>query len=360
MNCIPRWLALMGILGCIAMSGCIPNVAWLPDSSGFVFTETGPAEAGKDPKLRLVKYDIAQKQRDIIVDNLKHSVTTWPAISPNGAEIAVASVTWKGIQTKLQLTFYDLKGKELRTSQEYDWVEKKKEDDNDSWPTLVFWGVPEKVLVTPIHSDTPAMTAIIDLKSKEIVKVKDRIPFFYPGSKPIRPDGKGFLASGDKSSNLAFVDWDGKEIKIDLKEGAIDAPNNQIVDFRWNGNKAIVIGSRESFSIDTETGMVANIEQTTLKDPGKEGETLTNRLIFADDHLEFRSFERMIPNQPKQCRLEIRDQKEGKVRVVLDNQTDCLAFPSPDRKWLAVRTGGKILLIDDKGEISAEIEAALK
>src|SRR5262245_19654735 len=98
MNRIPRWLALMGILGCIAMSGCIPNVAWLPDSSGFVFTETGPAEAGKDPKLRLVKYDIAQKQRDIIVDNLKNSLTTWPALSPNGAEIAVASVTWKGTQ----------------------------------------------------------------------------------------------------------------------------------------------------------------------------------------------------------------------------------------------------------------------
>src|SRR5262249_53702283 len=117
MNRTSRWLALLGILACLALSGCIPNVVWLPDSSGFVFSESGPAQPKQEPRLRLVKYDIAKKQRDIIVDNLKNSMTTWPAINPAGTEIAVASVTWKGDQSKLQLTFYDTTGKELRVSQ---------------------------------------------------------------------------------------------------------------------------------------------------------------------------------------------------------------------------------------------------
>ncbi|HLW68599.1 MAG TPA: hypothetical protein VKS79_24985 [Gemmataceae bacterium] len=356
----PRWLALPGVLTCVALSGCIPNVVWLPDSTGFVFSESGPAQPGKEPNLRLVKYDIAKKQRDIIVDNLKQALTTWPAINPAGTEIAVASVTWKGDQTKLQLTFYDTTGKELRTSKEYDWVEKKKENDNDSWPTLVFWCTAEKVLVTPIHSDVPTITAIIDLKSKEIVKVKDRFPFFYPGNIPCRPDGKGFLAMGDKNSGLFFVDWDGKETKLEIKEAALDAANNQLVDFRWNGNKAIIIGSNESFTVDTETAKVSKFDPPPLQDPGKEGERIMNRLLFAGDRFEFRPFARMQPNQANQQRLEVRDQKSGKVRVLLDNQTDCFVFPSPDKKWLAVRTQGKILLINDQGEIAAEVEAVFK
>jgi hypothetical protein len=359
MNRVPRWLSLFGILTCLALSGCIPNVVWLPDSSGFVFTESGPAQPGQEPKLRLVKYDIAKKQRDIIVDNLKNSMTIWPALSPNGKEIAVASVTWKGDQTKLQLTFYDLSGKELRTSQEYDWVEKKK-NENDSWATFVFWGLPDKVLVAPMHSDVPTMTAIIDLKSNEIIKIKDRIPFLYPGNIPFRPDGKGFLAMGDKSSGLYFIDWNGKETPIDMKGGSIDAPTNQIVDFRWNGNKAIVIGNHESFTVDTETATAAKRDQEPLQDPGKEGEQLSNRLTFAQDRLEFRSFERGDPNKPKQFRLEVRDQKSGKVRVLLDNQNGCFVFPSPDRKWLAIRQGERILLVNDQGEIAAEVEAMFK
>jgi hypothetical protein len=239
-------------------------------------------------------------------------------------------------------------------------VEKKKEGDNDAWPSLVFWGVPEKILVVPFHSDVPAITAIIDLKSKEIVKVKDRFPFFYPGNVPCRPDGKGFLAMGDKNSGLFFIDWEGKETKFDVKDGAFDAPNNQIIDFRWNGNKATIIGNNESFSVDTEAGKVSKLEQEPLQEPGKEGEKLTNRLTFAENRLEFRSFTRMQPNQGNQTRLEIRDQKSGKVRVLVDNQTECFVFPSPNRKWLAVRTQGKILLINDQGEVAAEVEATLK
>jgi hypothetical protein len=360
MNHTSHWLAWFGIFACLSLSGCIPNVVWLPDSSGFVFTESAPAQPKQEPKLRLVKYDIAKKQRDIIVDNLKNSLTTWPAINPAGTEIAVASVRWNGDQTKLQLTFYDTTGKELRVSQEYDWVERKKEGDDDAWTSLVFWVAPEKVLVMPCHSDVPAITAIIDLKNKEIVKVKDRSPFFYPGNMPCRPDGKGFLATGDKDTGLFFIDWDGKETKLDVKEGALDAPNHQIVDFHWNGNKAILIGSNESFSVDTESGKASKLEQAPLKDPGKEGEKLTNRLTFAGDRLEFRSFERMQANRPSSSRLEVRDQKSGKVRVLIDDQSECFAFPSPDRKWLAVRTQGKILLINDQGEIAAEVEATLK
>ena len=360
MNRTSRWVALLGVFACLALSGCIPNVVWLPDSSGFVFTESGPAQPNQEQPLRLVKYDIAKKQRDIIVDNLKKSFTTWPAINPAGTEIAVASVTWKGDQAKLQVTIYDTAGKELRVSPEYDWVEKKKEGDNDGWPTLVFWGSPEKVLVVPYHTDMPSITGIIDLRSKELVKVKDRSPLFYPGNIPCRPDGKGFLAMGDRYAGLFFIDWDGKETKFDVKEGAIEGPNNQIVDFRWNGNKAIIIGNNESFSADTDSGKVSKLEQKPLQDPGKEGEKLSNRLMFAGDRLEFRSFERMQPHRSNTNRLEIRDQKSGKVRVQVDDQPECFVFPSPDRKWLAVRTQSKILLINDQGEIAAEVEATLK
>src|SRR5688572_27588973 len=77
-----RLVALLGLAGLtLLLAGCFPNVTWLPDGSGFVFTEKG----GR----RLIHFDLRTKERRVLCDDTK-AKTMWPAISPDGKRVAVA------------------------------------------------------------------------------------------------------------------------------------------------------------------------------------------------------------------------------------------------------------------------------
>ena len=71
------------VLALLAGTGCVPGVAWAPDSSGFYFT-------ARD-NTRLVYFDMKTARQRTVVENIGGK-TFWPAVSPDGKRVAVAWV----------------------------------------------------------------------------------------------------------------------------------------------------------------------------------------------------------------------------------------------------------------------------
>ena len=73
-------LVVVAILAALA-AGCISGISWLPDSSGFVYT------VGKNNE-QLDRFDLATRKDQMLVKT--ESCTCWPAVSPDGKQIATA------------------------------------------------------------------------------------------------------------------------------------------------------------------------------------------------------------------------------------------------------------------------------
>src|SRR5262249_30152201 len=94
----PRLLLVAAALALTAGAGCVPDVAWLPDSSGIVYTTTDWPATDRDappkrPNGRLVHYDLAKKKSRTIAET--GTDTIQPALSPDGKRAAVAGMTWE-------------------------------------------------------------------------------------------------------------------------------------------------------------------------------------------------------------------------------------------------------------------------
>ena len=73
---VPSPLLTVAVLtGCLAAPGCIPGVAWTPDSKGFYFT------GGKGYN-KLLYFDVATKKARVVKADFK-GTTHWPAVSPD-------------------------------------------------------------------------------------------------------------------------------------------------------------------------------------------------------------------------------------------------------------------------------------
>ena len=122
----PRYTLPFIVLASIASAGCVPTVAWLPDSGGIIYTTTdwpgldGGRSMPKELQGRLIHYDLKTKSTRIIAK--AETNTIQPALSPNGKQIAVARVNLeKDKQPTLQVVVYDLEGKEIQHSKLFDW-----------------------------------------------------------------------------------------------------------------------------------------------------------------------------------------------------------------------------------------------
>src|SRR5262249_41593719 len=84
----------------VTCTGCVEGITWLPDSSGFVYTE----EDGQ----RLMHFDLAKGTARTLVADTKCE-TLWPAVSPDGKRIALAQVLQENNKPEtLQVFIYGL------------------------------------------------------------------------------------------------------------------------------------------------------------------------------------------------------------------------------------------------------------
>jgi dipeptidyl aminopeptidase/acylaminoacyl peptidase len=188
------WLKASVFLSCIVfLSGCVPDVTWLPDSSGFVYTR------GKDHQ-QLVLYDVVKNKSQVLVENTQ-APTIWPAVSPDGQQIALARVTREKdkLQSALQIMLYDRSGKLTKRSKLLPWQKQPEQNNERPWSveipdklggdySQVFWspGGDKILLSTQMHM------GVYDIKEDRLTYQKDALLYTF-GATPIRPDGTGFV-----------------------------------------------------------------------------------------------------------------------------------------------------------------------
>jgi len=339
----------------LLLSGCVLGVAWLPDSSGFFYAEK--AKEG----LSLTRFDVATKKRTVVVEDTK-TMTLWPAVSPDGKQIAVARWwTEKGKRDTLQVIIYDLEGKAVKRSKVFPWVESKK-DKSELDMTFLAWGTRGQVLVWAKD------TAIYDVARDKIEKLPGGMAFPGSSNNPVRPDGKGFLAlMGDKPSHLAFVDWAGKETKIegDLPEGD-DFPWGYTL--TWQKDVAVLSGRAATLRVDTDKKKLKKEASTFPKLlPGAEGKVEAAFAFPNSKHVVcvFRreKADPARPNERDSIELQNPAAETRKVIVPTCDVSQAIFFPSPDRKKVVLRyqegvvKNERILVIDETGKVLAHFLA---
>jgi hypothetical protein len=353
------WLGLPVAALSLLGAGCIPGVAWLPDSSGFVYS-------GGDKFQQIVRYDLDRKQTQVLVADTGAS-TLWPAVRPDGKQFAVARLERQPADEtgKLEVIFYGLDGKNQRQSQRFDWprghVEPGNAFDRDAEPlkaTQLYWA-PQGGKLLVLGDNT---TGIYDLKTDEMKVLPGRVLSVF-GNTPITPDGKAFVVTRLRATEketiegLDLVDWDGKETPLPLPKEVLEVADHQILlrwpflaASRWDGPVAVVHLVPVEIRVDTARRRVA-IERSGPEPKAEEPRTI-NTFTFPEG-AQVRITQ---SNRSKAHRLEVR--KPGAQEPSLVRDADWwLLNPAPNGKLVTARdVKGSILVIDHKGELVAEIE----
>lgn len=368
----PYWLVLLGLISLLTAGGCIP-VGWLPDSSGFVYT-------GRRDFDRLIHYDLATGKRRVLVEKLPGGAPT-VAISPDGKRIAVACLRRSKDRDKpetMQVLLYDLQGKLIHSSAELRWGTSRRADKDEHLNTGVFWAARAGVLLVQDYEE-PGRTGIYDLEKNTLRQVLDGAPCVYGGT-PIRPDGKGFLLVGDlppavPEAEVFLVDWQGNKQRIPLK-WEIKDPNMHpdlplgLLVFPWKGTSgwrgpvARVTYGTLRLRIDTEkrTGL---IDERRREDATVGGKEVLQHYTFPRGGIQLRV---LLAGRTRLADLTTEDevhlqlemvrpgQKQPRLLQKIRNGSYCFS-PSPDGKWVAIRSGSdtsrtdELLLVSATGQV---------
>jgi hypothetical protein len=348
----------------VTCTGCV-SVAWLPDSSGFIYSAPlGQAQHWRQLPWRLMHYDVSTKKTCIVREKVP-AYCPWPALSADGKEIAMAAVVGKNRgKPMLTIIFYDLAtGKEMRRSAEFAWL-------HDVWgapranemvPTGVFWHG-DNILVHDFKDlqsvQEISRTGIYNVKKDTMITLEGR-PMAIGGS-PVRPDGKGFLISKGlrASGQFSVVDWHGKvqDIRLaanffEVTTGTLREDHGFLQDpwmftSRWKGPIAEIVKGESRILMDTEkhAGAIEAIPDDQAK---VNGHLLMQQFAFPKSKVQVR----VLLHGSYDFRVE--SVKENKVTLVAKTLFPPVFAPSPDGKWLAVRTVDKaseIFLINHLGE----------
>ena len=353
-----RLLQATALLSLPTLAGCF-GVAWLPDSSGFIYTDGNELQ-------QLVHYDIASGQRRVLVAKLP-AATAWPALSADGKQIAVARLVRDKNQPAkqiMQLILYDREGEEIHRSPEIVWTTTGKESNEELVLTNVYWAPSTgRLLVNDFEGDC-GNTGIYDPVTKKMVATMEGIPAPFGGT-PIRSDGKGFILAckrGNSPATLSFVDLDGKAQPIDMKPEAVDNDDkSNAVTFpwsassQWNGNEAVVTYRMFRIRIDTAK-RTGNIEKLAAEDAVVEGKEIVQQFAFPGGG----KLRVLIEDQPstKYTAEFVKGAKEVKAIKIQDKAF--IMCPSPNQKWVVLRSMSDMretYLVNGAGEVK-EISAA--
>lgn len=340
-----RKAPLAALVTAFFVAGCFDSgITWLPDSSGFVYTDFA------EPSLRrILHYDLATRKVRVVVEDTK-APTFWPAVSPDGKQIAVARVcyAWNdsgASQHTMQIIRYDLNGKALHRSPEFPWHTMGL--DPKDGITSLFWSPKgDKLLVTDANEQIPRGIAVCDLAKERLTPLKGHL-LVIAGS-PFRRDGTAFLMWN--YDRISLVGLDGKEQRIGvLGEGKRAILRmDRGVETRWEGDTAVVAESTSQLRIDTVKRAVALIENLAPR-KSKTGHDI------AAEHA-FPAGGAIVRARSGSNGLEV--VKPGaKEAHDLTGSGEYVFVPSPDQNWLALRGMGrrsKILVIDRQGDVGAE------
>jgi hypothetical protein len=373
------------VLAATSLTGCVPTV-WLPDSSGFIFVK--PIKVAGEPSGQLVHYDLQKKTSRVIVEDIGKA-TVWPALSSDGKRIAVARSTGAPKQAKtLQIVLHDFEGKQLHLSPVFSWAPPPKEAAFaiDMSPVMLFWSPKDDMVVVTDGN----VSGIYDVKKDSLKVIGKAMPLIHGGS-PIRPDGKGILLlMGEKENQrLVFMDWEGKEQKIDADAfvGVMPKDSNPantplattglaalILPSWWDGTSAWVGFKRDkaTYAIDTVKKKVDFTEAfaALVKVDKNVGDNMPIAFDFAGDiTVKTVRFKGEIQGQPQ-----IKGQATFNKVIVVNNKTKkeatllakgpgmALFLPSPDGNYLALCMTGfglgiddQILVINNKGELHSTL-----
>jgi hypothetical protein len=371
----PRLLLVAAALALTAGAGCVPDVAWLPDSSGIVYTTTDwPAadrDAPKRPNGRLVHYDLAKKTRRTIAET--GTDTIQPALSPDGERVAVAGMTWEsGKIPTLRVIVYDLAGKEVHRSKALLWGEEPQGDVGfEKYPQL-FWAPQGNRVLVHANKHSGIYTPDTD----RAVMLGAAVPLIY-GTTPIRPDGKGFLIARDDRT-VALVDWEGKPTAVELPAGVGGLhwsllPTPAVNCWaRWEGDTAVATWKGGRLRIDTGR-RVATLGAPDRTEWAFDDKEVQQVHTFPGDKTKLVVVYLLSPRDYRDAglptmRVAFMGPEADQRKTLIKETFHCGVYPSPDKKLVALRHVARgpapgarprdvIWVVDARGEVVARIEA---
>lgn len=314
------------------------KVAWLPDSSGFVYADKNGT--------RLMQYDVGKKARRVISEQAKR---VGYAVSPDGKHVAatqceVTATAGSRKQTsKIVVAVVDREGRQQARSKALeieDDLENPavKSETSDAEIPVCWDGHPDRLL-TPF--------GMYDRKADRWIKLPALpVVFVVPGCPPT---AKGFLAIYATAANkpgvperkgewkVCFVDWDGWA--SDFKEPVKEYASGEMVTGGWDDKTWRLVTTGGVHSFDT-----VGLKHEFTKGPDKAWEALGRPgryHRFAGVDLALTVFDRKVKPDGSELtyRLELHSPGKQRRKVVHaeGEYTGFELYPSPNGKLVAVR-----------------------
>jgi hypothetical protein len=240
----------------------------------------------------------------------------------------------------------------------------------------LFWAPDDKIVIST-GSET-AVVAIYDLETDQMVTVHGAHLAVF-GTKPFRPDGKGFLVTKveENEAKMSFVDWEGHEQPVVLNEPGKESKQTafemllwpSIFNSSWKGNKAIVSSSQARWEIDSDK-LVGKWQMTAAETPNLEIR-VRQHFDFSNGIHALQVWERTEWGNEKSAgylsRLEVVDDRQRKTTVLREIKEKPVLYPSPDGKHVAVFwqngeynhpvvANGLLWVIDQEGKVEARLK----
>lgn len=346
-------LAILPLLG-----GCVPTVVWLPDGSGFVYTEKNWS--------RLVHFDLASGTRTVLVENTG-TETILPAVSPDGKRFGLASAKRHPDGTfSVRVILYDRQGDVIAQSKPSPPAAVGETNAEKSKHLLALHAIPDGRLAVHIVGD-PGATWLYDADEDSFAGPVAQDPFAWLSGYAVRPDGKGIITTSETESDdlsgnyLHFRTWDGESHEIQFVEGFPENVSEQqaIGPVEWDGAICRVLYPTLELTIDTDVFTA----RVTHRDPGHAlgASYLKAFHIFPEGPGRLCYFYRLQLYQDSKSWLEFQDITTGERQRLMDDVMAMQPFsPSPDGKLVATRVWlpeqEQILVVDSEGNVRHRVD----